>query len=72
MAGTAQALGGLAPADRTVLVLRYLEDLSVAEVAQQMGTSSGAVRNRSLRALERIKPLLDTSLSVIPERHDHD
>ncbi len=67
-----EALGGLASADRTVLVLRYLEDLSVAEVAQQMGTSAGAVRNRSLRALERIKPLLDTSLSVIPERHDHD
>lgn len=65
-----EALGGLASADRAVLVLRYLEDLSVAEVATQMGTSAGAVRNRSLRALERIRPLLDSSLSVIPERHD--
>lgn len=64
------ALDGLGRADRTVLVLRYLEDLSVSEVAQRTGTSAGAVRNRSLRALERIKPLLDTSLSVIPERHD--
>ena len=33
-----------------------------------MGVSAGAVRNRSMRALERIRPLLDTSLTVTPER----
>lgn len=63
-----EALRGLAPADRAVLVLRYLEDLSVDEVAQRMGTSPGAVRNRSMRALARVRPLLDDSLAVIPER----
>lgn len=66
------ALAGLAPADRAVLVLRYLDDLSVDEVARQLGTSSGAVRTRSLRALARLRPLLDTSLTVIPERPHHD
>ena len=64
-----EALAGLGPDDRAVLVLRYLEDLSVVETARRMGVSSGAVRNRSMRALERIRPLLDTSLIVhVPER----
>ena len=63
-----EALAGLKPADRAVLVLRYLEDLSVEETAQRMGTSSGAVRNRSLRALERVRPLLDDSLVVHPSK----
>lgn len=62
------ALAGLAPADRAVLVLRYLEDLSVEETAQRMGVSAGAVRNRSMRALERIRPLLDSSFAPTPER----
>lgn len=63
-----KALGGLKPADRAVLVLRYLEDLSVEETAQRMGTSPGAVRNRSMRALERVRPLLDESIVVHPPK----
>ena len=62
------ALTGLKPQDRAVLVLRYLEDLSVEETAQRMGTSPGAVRNRSLRALERVRPLLDGTLVVHPAK----
>jgi RNA polymerase sigma-70 factor (sigma-E family) len=61
------ALAELAPADRVVLVLRYLEDLSVDEVAGRMGTSSGAVRSRSLRALERIRGRFDLSLALRKE-----
>jgi RNA polymerase sigma-70 factor (sigma-E family) len=55
----AAALAGLAPADRAVLVLRYLEDRSVSEAAALLGVSQGAVRNRSMRALDRLRPLLD-------------
>jgi RNA polymerase sigma-70 factor (sigma-E family) len=55
------ALAELPPADRAVLVLRYLEDLSVDEVASRMGVSPGAVRNRSQRALERIRGVVDPS-----------
>jgi RNA polymerase sigma-70 factor (sigma-E family) len=50
-----EALAGLAPVDRAVLVLRYLEDLSVDEVARQLDLSPGAVRNRSMRALARMR-----------------
>jgi RNA polymerase sigma-70 factor (sigma-E family) len=61
------ALGELSPADRAVLVLRYLDDLSVEEVADRMGTSPGAVRSRSLRALERIRGRVDLSLALWKE-----
>lgn len=54
------ALAELTAADRAVLVLRYLEDLSVAEVADRMGVSQGAVRSRSMRALDRVRSLLET------------
>jgi RNA polymerase sigma factor (sigma-70 family) len=62
----AEALAGLAPADRAVLVLRYLEDRSVSEVAGVLGVSEGAVRNRSMRALDRLRPLLDASTHSTP------
>lgn len=56
------ALSGLAPQDRAVLVLRYLEDLSVEETAAAMGVSPGAVRSRSSRATDRLRPLLTSTL----------
>src|SRR3954453_9059646 len=49
----AQALAGLAPAERPVLVLRYLEDGSVSGVAQLLGVSEGPGRNPRMRALDR-------------------
>lgn len=62
------AMAGLAPADRVVLVLRYLDDLSVDETAERMGVSPGAVRTRSSRALQRLRPLLDHPLTATSER----
>ncbi len=62
----AEALAGLAPADRAVLVLRYLEDRSVSDVASALGVSEGAVRNRSMRALDRLRPLLESTTRPTP------
>ncbi len=51
----ADALADLTPVDRAVLVLRYLDDLSVEEVAGLLELTPGAVRNRSMRALARMR-----------------
>lgn len=59
-----RALAGLSPPDRSVLVLRYLEDLSVDDVADRLGVSPGAVRTRCLRALDRIRGLVDDPLEL--------
>lgn len=54
-----QALGRLSERDREVLVLRNLEQLSVADTAEVLGISAGAVKVRHLRALERLRALLN-------------
>jgi RNA polymerase sigma-70 factor (ECF subfamily) len=52
------ALAWLNERDREVLVLRYLEQMSTAEIAAVLGTTPGAVKVRHLRALERLRGLL--------------
>jgi RNA polymerase sigma-70 factor (sigma-E family) len=49
------ALGRLGTTDRAVVVLRYWEDLSVAQTAAALGLSEAAVKNRSLRALRGLR-----------------
>ncbi|MEV4443142.1 SigE family RNA polymerase sigma factor [Streptomyces sp. NPDC049577] len=56
-------LSRLAAKDRAVLVLRYWEDRTVEETAAAMKVSAGAVRVRSLRALQRMRELLGDELS---------
>src|SRR5262245_48330022 len=53
------ALGRLPAADREVLALRHLEQLSTAEAAAVLGCSEGAVKTRLVRALQRLRDLLD-------------
>lgn len=49
------ALAELSPADRTVLVLRYFDDLSVAQTAHLLGVSEPTLRARSSRAVARLR-----------------
>jgi RNA polymerase sigma-70 factor (ECF subfamily) len=52
------ALDQLEANDREILVLRYLEALSIEEIAAILEISTGAASMRQLRALERLRPLL--------------
>jgi RNA polymerase sigma-70 factor (ECF subfamily) len=52
------ALEGLAEADREVLVLRYLEQLTAHEVGAVLGISEAAAKKRALRALQRLRERL--------------
>jgi RNA polymerase sigma-70 factor (ECF subfamily) len=53
------ALARLREADRDLLVLRHLEQLSVKEIAAVLGISEGAVKVRHVRALERLRQAMD-------------
>lgn len=52
-----QALARLTPRQRTMLVLRYFEDLSETEVANVLGCSVGTVRSTTYRSLARLRRL---------------
>jgi RNA polymerase sigma-70 factor (sigma-E family) len=59
------ALAELSAQDRAVLVLRYWEDQSVEDVAATLRLSCGAVRNRSMRALGRLREALGDGLEAL-------
>ncbi|WP_316753323.1 SigE family RNA polymerase sigma factor [Streptomyces herbicida] len=51
------ALSRLTARQRTVLVLRYFEDLPEADVARMLGCSVGTVRSTTHRSLARLRAL---------------
>jgi RNA polymerase sigma-70 factor (sigma-E family) len=57
-----RALRRLPTRQRTVLVLRYFEDLSEAEIAQLMGCQPGTVKSQASRALAALRPLLQPEM----------
>jgi RNA polymerase sigma-70 factor (ECF subfamily) len=52
------ALDGLDEQDREVLALRYLERMPPREIAAVLGLSEGAVKMRHMRALGRLRDVL--------------
>lgn len=55
----AEALGKLPEDYREVIILRHLEDLGFAEVAQRMGRTEDSVKNLWVRALARVRRSLE-------------
>ena len=64
-----QALGTLPPRQRAVLVLRYFEDLSEAQVAELLGCSVGTVKSTASRALSRLQATLTPDISLSTKEH---
>jgi RNA polymerase sigma-70 factor (ECF subfamily) len=52
------ALHRLRPHDREILVLRYMEQLGVPEIASILGVSQTVVTSRHIRALQRLRRLV--------------
>jgi len=67
--GLLTALRELPAGQRAVLVLRFFDDLSVAETATALECSEGTVKSQTARALDRMRGLLDPST---PERTNAD
>lgn len=52
------ALGTLEKADREAVLLRYFDDLSMQEIAAELGTTEDTARKRIARAVDRIRTYL--------------
>jgi RNA polymerase sigma-70 factor (sigma-E family) len=59
-----QALRRLPAGQRRVVVLRFLEDMSVAETADLLGISPGTVKSYTARALASLRVILDDTAPV--------
>ncbi|MDR7254889.1 RNA polymerase sigma-70 factor (sigma-E family) [Nocardioides sp. BE266] len=54
-------LRSLSPRQRAVMVLRYYDDLSEAQIAEALGCSTGSVKAHASRALAVLRELSDAS-----------
>jgi RNA polymerase sigma-70 factor (ECF subfamily) len=64
MAHVREALDRLDPMDREVLALRHFEELSNHEVAALLGIQTAAASKRYVRAIERLRDVLEQSAGL--------
>ena len=53
------ALRGLPDRQRQALVLRYYADMTVAQIAEMMGISKGAVKSHTARGISSLRAVLE-------------
>ncbi|MCU1692720.1 MAG: polymerase, sigma-24 subunit, subfamily [Frankiales bacterium] len=58
------ALAQLSPRQRAVMVLRYFEDLSEAEIARTLGCSTGTVKSAASRAAAKLRVSLSEEVAA--------
>jgi RNA polymerase sigma-70 factor (ECF subfamily) len=63
-----EVLNGMDPLDREILALRHFEGLSNGESAEVLGLSKTAANNRYIRALGRLRDLLEHVPGFFEER----
>jgi RNA polymerase sigma-70 factor (sigma-E family) len=66
------ALAQLPPRQRAVVVLRYYDDLSIADTAKALGCAEGTVKSQTSDALTRLRTLLGESVVPIESGASHD
>jgi len=63
------ALGQVGEHHRVVLALHYFADLSVAEIAAELGLPAGTVKTRLMRGREALHQYLDAGALISEVRH---
>lgn len=64
------ALQQLSPGQRAVMVLRYYEDLSEAQIAQVLGISRGTVKSQASDAVRQLRHLLPSTNHAMTTREE--
>ncbi|MFC5730554.1 MULTISPECIES: SigE family RNA polymerase sigma factor [Nocardioides] len=59
-----EALAQLPPRQRAVIVLRYYEDLTEAQIAGVLGCAAGTVKSQASAALTKLRDLLGDALDL--------
>lgn len=64
-----RALAELTPVERSVIVLRYYNDLSEIEIAGELNVPAGTVKSTAARALRKLRAVVDDGGTAATDRN---